>query len=57
MSDQAKLERALARQSVIHHRKREEQLERLLEELMAHAKKDCKGACRQLRELAAELGD
>ena len=56
MSDQARLERALARQSLMHHRKREEQLERLLADLMAHARKKCAcRPCRLLRELAAEL--
>ena len=57
MSDQARLERALARQSLIHHRKREEQLERQLADLIAlakHKRCDCP-AGRALRHLAKEL--
>lgn len=51
------LERALGRQSLLHHRKREEQLERLLADFMALAKhKRCKcDTCKALRHLAAEL--
>lgn len=49
---------ALARQSVVHHRRREEHLERLLADLLAHGKKKCRcGACKALRTLAASLED
>ena len=56
MSDQGRLERALARQSLMHHRKREEQLERTLADLLAHLEKHCRcRACRALRDLKDEL--
>lgn len=59
MTDQAhRIERQLARQSVLHHRKREEQLEQTLADVIAlaveHGKCGCK-PCRALRHLAAEL--
>lgn len=57
MSDQTRLERALARQSLIHHRKREEELERQLADLIAlakHKRCDCP-AGKALRQLAKEL--
>lgn len=51
------LERGLVRQSLIHHRKREEQLERLLSDVAALAcAENCKcKPCRALRHLAREL--
>jgi hypothetical protein len=52
----AEAERALVRQSLIHHRKREEQLEQLLADLVAHRKPKCRcKPCRLLRDLAREL--
>jgi len=55
--DRARLER-LARQSVIHHRKREEQLERLLADVLVAVDKGCRcRACRALRSLAHELSE
>lgn len=56
MSDQARYEVALARQAVVHHRKREEQLERVLAGLLTAARRKCRcRACRQLRRLDREL--
>jgi hypothetical protein len=54
--ERARLERALARQSLIHHRKREEELERLLADLFASPEKNCRcRSCKALRALRAEL--
>lgn len=58
MRSRAEIERALARQALIHHRKHEEQLERVLADLIAVAsRKRCKcEAARTLRHLGEELG-
>ncbi len=54
--EQAKLERALTRQSLVHHRKREEELERILAGLLAHIDPKCRcRACRHLAELRDDL--
>jgi hypothetical protein len=51
-----RIERRLARQSVVHHLKREQQLEQLLADAMALARTKCKcGACKALRNLLDEL--
>jgi hypothetical protein len=49
---------ALARQSVIHHRRREEELERILADALALPSKGCKcRTCKHLRALARELAE
>lgn len=49
-------QRALVRQSLIHHRRREEELERLLADVLALPHKNCKcRTCKHLRQLANEL--
>lgn len=49
---------ALARQSVMHHRRREEELERILADLLTMPHKNCKcRVCKHLRHLARELED
>lgn len=51
-----RLHQALVRQSLIHHRRREEELERLLADVLALPHKNCKcRVCKHLRHLAAEL--
>ena len=47
---------ALARQSVLHHRRREEVLEQILADLLTLPHKNCKcRTCKHLRQLAHEL--
>lgn len=56
-ADSREVLRGLVRQSLIHHRKREEQLEQMLADLIAAAaacKCKCR-ACKHLRHLAREL--
>jgi hypothetical protein len=54
----ARTVQALARQSVIHHRRREEELERILADLLTMPHKNCKcRVCKHLRHLARELQD
>jgi hypothetical protein len=49
---------ALARQSVMRHRQREEELERILADLLTLPHKNCKcRVCKHLRHLASELAD
>jgi hypothetical protein len=59
MSDESRYARniqALARQSVIHHRRREEELERILADIISLPHKNCKcRVCKYLRHLANEL--
>ncbi|MHB1950176.1 MAG: hypothetical protein ACYCQK_01725 [Acidiferrobacteraceae bacterium] len=58
LAHQLQIERKLARQSLVHHARREAQLERLLAQAVALAKPKCKcHACRMLRTLLAELGE
>ena len=52
----ARTVQALARQSVLHHRRREEQLERILADVLTLPHKNCRcRVCKHLRHLASEL--
>ena len=52
----ARTVQALARASVMHHRRREEQLERILADTVTLVHKNCKcRVCKHLRALAREL--
>lgn len=59
MSDEMRYARtiqALARQSVLHHRRREEELERILADVLTLPHRNCKcRVCKHLRQLAHEL--
>ena len=59
MGDDTRYQRnlhALARRSLIHHRGREEELERILADLLSLPHKNCKcRTCKHLRQLADEL--
>ena len=51
-----RVERQLMRQSVMHHVRREQQLEQLLADAIALSATKCKcRTCKSLRQLAAEL--